>query len=262
MADTQAHAPLATKPANLLRRGDWQFEYHQKCTPRTSNLDLLTYGTYRIAPRAVSDELFHRTDECLLFCLEGAQTVELEDQAFRLSHYDTLYVPLGTPYRIVNEGDAEGLLAVFRAPATTRHVPYHAVWAQVSTDERRIRHLDGKDVFLMYDVTEAGDRLMAGYTIYKPHTRAWPPHNHTDQEEIYLFTKGRGAIEVYADEKSKTFVHSMEQLDAATIPLLNFHPVFSHDEEMHFIWCLGGERYWVGDKHKEFLTGSVDTLTT
>ena len=63
MADTQAHAPLATKPANLLRRGDWQFEYHQKCTPRTSNLDLLTYGTYRIAPRAVRDELFHRTDE-------------------------------------------------------------------------------------------------------------------------------------------------------------------------------------------------------
>ncbi len=255
-------AQQAIKPANLLRGGDWQFEYHQKCTPRTSNLDLLTYGTYRIAPGAVSDELYHRTDECLLFCLGGEQTVEVEGESYRLSHYDTLYVPLATPYRIVNEATAEGLIAVFRAPATTRHAPYHAVWERVRADEKRIRHLDGKDVFLMYDVTEPGDRLMAGYTVYQPHTRAWPPHNHTDQEEIYLFTQGRGAMEVYPDEKSKTFVHSMERLDAATIPVLNFHPVFSQDEELHFIWCLCGARYWVGDKHKEFLDASVETLTT
>ena len=83
-----------------------------------------------------------------------------------------------------------------------------------------------------------------------------------NQEEIYLFTKGHGAIEVYADDKSKTFVHSMSALDAATIPLLNYHPVFSQGEELHFIWCLAGARYWVGDKHKEFLDASVDELTT
>ena len=122
--------------------------------------------------------------------------------------------------------------------------------------------LEGKDVFLMFDVSEAADRLLAGYTIFEPHARSWPPHNHTDQEEIYLFTKGRGAIEVYADEKSKTFVYSMDTLDAATIPVLNYHPVFSQDEELHFIWCLAGERYWVGDKHKEFMNASVDELTT
>ena len=54
----------------------------------------------------------------------------------------------------------------------------------------------------------------------------------------------------------------MDQFDAATIPTLNFHPVFSQDEELHFIWCLCGARYWVGDKHKEFLDASVETLTT
>lgn len=257
---TETHQ--AIKPANLLRGADWQFEYHQKSTPRTSNLGLLTYGTYRIAPGVVSDELYHRGEECLLFCLQGAQTVEVEDRSYRLSHYDTLYVPLATPYRIVNDGQGTGLLAVFRAPATTRHPLHHAVWDQVRADETRIRHLEGKDVFLMFDVTEPGDKLVAGYTVYQPHTRAWPPHNHTDQEEIYLFTQGRGAIEVYPDEKAKTFVHSMEQFDAATIPTLNFHPVFSHDEELHFIWCLCGERYWVGDKHKEFMNASVDSLTT
>ncbi len=228
-----------------------------------SNLDLLTYGVYRIAPGASSDELFHRSEEALLFSLVSAPVaVEVEGKKYSLSHYDTLYVPVGTPYYLHNPTSEIQTLVVCRAPAAKRHVVAHTRWDEVCQNEARIRHLEGKDVFLMFDVTEAADKLMAGYTIYQPFTRAWPPHNHTDQEEIYLFTKGRGAMEVYADEKSKTFVHSMETLDAATIPLLNYHPVFSQEEELHFIWCLAGNRYWVGDKHKEFLDASVDKLTT
>ncbi len=259
MADAQP----TVKPANLLRADDWQFEYRQKSNPANSNLDLLTYGLYQIAPQASSDELFHRSDEALLFCMANEPlSVDVGGQTYPMAHYDTLYIPLGTPYRIHNGTDEIGSLVVCRAPAENRHPVFHAVWNEVCNDEARIRHLDGKDVFLMFDVTEGADKLMAGYTIYEPHTRAWPPHNHTDQEEIYLFTQGRGSIEVYEDEKTKTFVHSMETMDAATIPLLNFHPVFSQEEELHFIWCLAGERYWVGDKHKEFLDASVDELTT
>ena len=256
-------ATPTVRPANLLRADAWQFEYHQKSNPANSNLDLLAYGVYRIAPGVSSDELFHRGEEALLFCMAAEPaSVEVEGQCYSLSHYDTLYVPLATPYRIRNQTSEIQSLVVCRAPAAKRHAVVHMSWEKVSGNEARIRHLEGTDVFLMFDVTEAADKLMAGYTIYRPFTRAWPPHNHTDQEEIYLFTKGRGAIEVYADEKSKTFVHSMDTMDAATIPLLNYHPVFSQDEELHFIWCLAGARYWVGDKHKEFLNGSVDKLTT
>ncbi len=251
------------QPADVLRADAWQFEYRQKTNPANSNLDLLTYGVYRIAPRVSSDELFHRGEEALLFCLAREPvSVAAEGQRYSLAHYDTLYIPVGTPYRISNESNEVQSLVICRAPAEHRHPVVHAVWEDVRATEARIRHLDGKDVFLMFDVTEAADKLVAGYTIYEPFTRAWPPHNHTDQEEIYLFTKGRGAIEVYAEEKSKTFVYSMDTMDAATIPVLNFHPVFSQEEELHFIWCLAGKRYWVGDKHKEFLDGSVDELTT
>ena len=251
------------KPADLLRADDWQFEYRQKSNPANSNLDLLTYGVYRIAPGASSDELYHRSEEALLFSMASEPlSVDVEGQACPIAYYDTLYIPMGTPYRIHN-GTAEiHSIVVCRAPAENRYPVFHSVWEQIRRNEERIRHLDGKDVFLMFDVTEGADRLMAGYTIYEPHTRAWPPHNHTDQEEIYLFTQGRGSIEVYEDEKSKTFVHSMGTMDAATIPLLNYHPVFSQEEELHFIWCLAGARYWVGDKHKEFLDASVDELTT
>ncbi len=114
----------------------------------------------------------------------------------------------------------------------------------------------------MFDVGEKADRLVAGYTLFLPHARSWPPHNHTDQEEIYIFTKGHGAMEAYADEATKTFVHSVGPLDAVAIPLLNYHPVFSQDEELHFIWCIAGERYWIGDKHQSFMNATVDKLTT
>jgi 5-deoxy-glucuronate isomerase len=259
MSDSRA----TVKPADLLRADEWQFEYRQKANPANSNLDLLSYGVYRIGPGVLSDELFHRKEETLLFCLaKDAIRVTAEDQSYRLSHYDTLYLPLGTPYRIENQTDEVQSVVVCRAEAENRHVVVHTPWRVVCRDEARIRHLDGKDVFLMFDVTEAADKLVAGYTIYEPFTRAWPPHNHTDQEEIYLFTKGHGAVEVYADEKSKTFVHSMKTMDAATIPPLNYHPVYSQNEELHFIWCLAGNRYWVGDKHQEFLDASVDKLTT
>lgn len=257
---TQQEQPI--KPAHLLKADAWQFEYRQKSNPKTSNLDLLTYGTYRIAPGATSDELFHRCEEALLFCLAGEVSVDVDGQTFELSHYDTLYVPLATPYRIASRADELSQIALCRAQAENQHTVFYSSWEQARQNEERIRHLDGKDVFLMFDVSESADRLMAGYTIYEPHTRAWPPHNHTDQEEIYIFSQGRGSMEVYADEKHKTFVHSMETLDAATIPLLNYHPVFSQDEPLHFIWCLAGKRYWIGDKHQEFMDASVDDLTT
>lgn len=184
------------------------------------------------------------------------------DADYRLEHYDTLYIPRGTTYHLVNPGDAAALIIVCRAPAHTTHSPYHSRWGDVSQNDARIRRLDGKDVYLMFDVTESADRLMAGYTIYRPRTRAWPPHNHTDQEEVYIFTEGRGAMEVYPDEAHKWFVHSVGPLDAATIPLLNYHPVFSHETELHFIWCLAGKRYWIGDRHQEFMDASVDSITT
>lgn len=254
--------PCDVRPAHLLRAEDFRFEYREKSSPHTSNLDLLTYGTYRTAPGGSSGELYHRKREALLFCLHGTPTVEVEGRSIPLRHYDTLYVPTDTPYRIAGQPAEETLLAICSAPAEARHPLHHSCWETISKDEGRIRHLDGKDVFLMFDVAEPAEKLMAGYTIYRPYTRAWPPHNHTDQEEIYIFTQGRGAMEVYADEKSKTFVHSMGEMDAATIPLLNYHPVYSQEEELHFIWCLAGRRYWIGDKHKEFMNASVDSLTT
>ena len=254
--------PTTALLPTLVRRDDAMFTYEHKAGPGSCQLDLLTYGAYKLPPGGRSDTLCHWDQETLLFSVAGEAQVTIEGRTLSLPHYDVLYVPIKTPYVLSNPGKEPARLLVCKAPATTQHPMYHASWKSVAKDERRIRHLKGKDVFLMFDVSEPADHLIAGYTIYEPNTRAWPPHNHTDQEEVYIFTKGNGAMEVYADEETKTFVTSLNEGDAATIPVLNYHPVFSQDEEVHFIWCISGERYWVGDKNKAFMKGEGKALTT
>ena len=250
------------KPAELIKADDWQFQYRQKSNCSCSNLDILSYGTFDIKPGVTSGEIYRHKEESILFCIRGKVNVRIASRTFTLSFYDTLFIPLATPYSIENVSTEQALLVVCTAKAENKYEPFYSSWQQFSKDEKRTRHLSGKDVYLMFDVSEKADKLVAGYTIYKPFTRGWPAHNHTDQEEVYIFTKGRGAMEVYADEEHKTFVQSVSEMDAVTIPIPNFHPVFSQSEELHFIWCIAGERYWVGDKNKEFLKGDSAQLTT
>ena len=248
---------MEPKSASFSAAAGQIFSYVEKINPATSNLQFLTYGIYECAGRMQSGALAHPGEEALLFCVLGTTVVEVSGRACRLEPYDVLYIPMGAAYRFRQDA-GEARVAVCRAPATNAYEPFYARWAEFSRDERRLRHLQGKDVVLMFDVTERADRLMAGFTLFQRHQRSWPPHKHSDQEEIYIFTRGRGSMEVYADEETKTFVRSVAAGDAVTIPMLNFHPVFTQDEELHFIWCIAGERYWVGDKDKDFMAGQGD----
>jgi mannose-6-phosphate isomerase-like protein (cupin superfamily) len=249
------------KPAHFLPSDSASFRYVEKTNPRTSNLQFLTYGVYELAGQVRSGVLAHPGEEALLFCWQGKVAASVDDEDYTLESYDVIYLPRGAAYRL-SQPAGESKVIVCRAPAEKAHSVFHAKWTEFSKNEKRIRHLKGKDVFLMFDVSEPAEKLIAGYTIFQPHQRSWPPHNHTDQEEIYIFTRGRGSMEVYAEEETKSFVRSVGEGDAVTIPLLNYHPVFSQDEELHFIWCIAGNRYWVGDKNKDFMAGKVDKLTT
>ena len=114
----------------------------------------------------------------------------------------------------------------------------------------------------MFDASNKADKLIAGYTFFEPFARSWPPHNHTDQEEVYIFIRGHGSMEVYGKPETMTFVHEVNEGDAVSIPFLNYHPVFSQESPLEFIWCIAGERYWVGDKNKDFMNQTRDSITT
>jgi mannose-6-phosphate isomerase-like protein (cupin superfamily) len=248
-------------PATFVPASAGALRYVEKSSPQNSNLQLLTYGVYELSGPMQSSPLAHPGEEALLLLWQGEAKVTLPDAEYALQPYDVLYVPCGIAYQL-GQADGESRVIVCRAPADNVHPVFHSVWNEFSRDEHRIRHLRGKDVFLMFDVSEPADKLIAGYTIFEPGQRSWPPHNHTDQEEIYIFLQGHGAMEVYADEETKSFVRSVGPGDAVTIPLLNYHPVFSQEETLIFLWCIAGNRYWVGDKNKDFMNAKVDKLTT
>ncbi|MBN2050726.1 MAG: 5-deoxy-glucuronate isomerase [Spirochaetales bacterium] len=230
-------------------------------TPEEAHLDSLSLTELEIS-NTVSPEILYKDRETLLFNLKDPVKVFVDGTPRELSPLDVLYVPLDASFRVAHRGEGTGKLYIYRARAEKKHPVYHARWAECSTTEKRIRRLKRKKVYLMFDVSEEADSFMAGYTFYDSYTRAWPPHNHTDQEEVYSFIRGRGAMSVYADDENQTFIREVEEGSHITIPLLNYHPVFSHQEPLAFIWCIAGKRYWVGDKNKDFMDGTAKTITT
>ncbi|MGC9312702.1 MAG: 5-deoxy-glucuronate isomerase [Sediminispirochaetaceae bacterium] len=227
-----------------------------------SNLDYLSAAQVDIFEGGRSPQLSFKYEETLIYNLGDDCSIQVEGEMFKLEHYDVLYVPVNSAFRISAEGEKDAHLYLYRAVGDEVHPVYHAKWKKVKKDKKRIRRLHRKDVYLMFDVSEPANKLISGYTFYQDYTRAWPPHNHTDQEEVYSFIEGRGAMEVYETDEQKTFVTSVETGDHITIPVMNYHPVFSHEEALTFIWTIAGERYWVGDKNKDFMKGTGDKITT
>ncbi|SPE40789.1 hypothetical protein SBA3_3920021 [Candidatus Sulfopaludibacter sp. SbA3] len=260
--ETDNTAQPAVKPAVLFRTDAPTVSFRQRFVHSEANLLFLDCGEYHLPPGSVSWQVAAPGRECLLFMWKGSAVAELGGASYALAPYDTLYVPLGAAFRLVNSNTAPSCIIQTSAPAERVHPVFHSRFAEFSRREDRIRHLQGKVVYMMFDVSECADKLVAGYTFYEPYTRAWPPHNHTDQEETYIFIKGHGAMEVYETAEQMTFVHSVNEGDLVTIPFLNYHPVFSQESPLEFIWCIAGERYWVGDKNKDFMKGSGPAITT
>jgi mannose-6-phosphate isomerase-like protein (cupin superfamily) len=254
--------PTEVKPARLFSASRGGATFRQRLTPLESNLDWLNCGEYALPPETRTQGLTLPGEEALLFQWSGRCDVLLNDRPYSLALYDTLYVPRGSRLALVNNSEQPAALVQMSAPAQRPHPAFHSEFADFSRREERIRHLKGKDVYMMFDVSEPAEKLVAGYTFFQPFQRSWPPHNHTDQEEIYFFIEGHGAMEVYETPEALSFVHEVNCGDAVSIPRLNYHPVFSQQDPLKFIWCIAGERYWVGDKNRAFMTGNGDAITT
>ena len=262
MAASDPATTPAVKPGTLLRAAASGAVYRQRFLHSEVGLDFLDCGEFLLPPGTATQSTVCPGRESLLFMWKGTAEVEIEGGPIALAPYDTLYIPRDAAFRLRATGGGAATLVHTTAPAANVHPVFHSRFAEFSKLENRIRHLKGKDVFMMFDVGEAGDKLVAGYTFFQPGQRSWPPHNHTDQEEVYFFIKGNGSMEVYESPETLSFVHNVSEGDAVTIPILNYHPVFSQENPLEFIWCIAGERYWVGDKNKDFMAGKGDAITT
>lgn len=250
------------KPGVLFRHAETGASYIDRFQPEQANLEFLSFGEYSLPPAGKTRPASYPGLETLLFTWQGSAAVHVGEATYSLQTYDVLYIPKGAEYAISNSAASPAKLFATRAPAENVHPTFHSKFSDIRKDEKRIRHLKGKDVFMMFDVSEPADKLVAGYTFCEPFARSWPPHNHTDQEEVYVFIKGHGAMEVYESPETLTFVREVGEGDAVSIPFLNYHPVFSQEAPLEFIWCIAGARYWVGDKNKDFMHGKAASITT
>jgi mannose-6-phosphate isomerase-like protein (cupin superfamily) len=257
-----AEASSGVRPARLFRRSAPGGAFRQRLTPSRANLDFLSCGEYELPGDSESQTFCLPREESLLFQVQGRARVTVNGQGFELQRYDSIYIPVGAELSLANPWVEGALVYQCSAPAEKSHPVHYSCFAEYSKREDRIRRLKGKDVYMMFDVSEAADKLVAGYTFFQPYQRSWPPHNHTDQEEVYIFIEGPAAMEVYESPEKLWWVHSVGPGDVVSIPPLNYHPVFSQEEPCVFIWCIAGERYWVGDKSKDFMSGRVDKITT
>lgn len=259
------HKSDSIKPGTLFKAINGSssgVSFQQRFTSQNAQLEWLSCGEYSIEAGAKSDALCNPAEESLLFMWKGSVDVTVGGKTYSLASYDTLYIPRGAEFQISNLKSEIATVIQCSATAENVHPVHYSSFAEYSQREDRIRHLAGKDVFMMFDVPEAADKLIAGYTFFQPYQRSWPPHNHTDQEETYIFIKGHGAMEVYESPEKMCFVTSVNEGDLVTIPMMNYHPVFSQESPLEFIWCIAGARYWVGDKNKDFMTGKGDSITT
>ncbi len=259
---SEAQGAAIVKPGVLFRAGTPTTTFQQRLLHSEANLQFLDCGEYYLPAGSKFQRPNAPERESLLFMREGSVVVTVHKKEHDLAPYDTLYVPRSAEFQLHNRSNEPARLIQTSAPAEQLHPVVHSRFAEFSRREDRIRHLKGKDVYIMFDVSEAADKLVAGYTFFQPFTRSWPPHNHTDQEEIYVFLKGHGSMEVYESPETLSFVHEVREGDIVSIPVLNYHPVFSQESPLEFIWCIAGERYWVGDKNKSFMTGTGPALTT
>jgi 5-deoxy-glucuronate isomerase len=184
-------------------------------------------------------------------CLQGGAEIRAAGGSYKLSGYDSLYVPRDSSITVAPGAEGCDLIEM-SAPVDSTYPVQFVSFAEVQRDpalhvavgqpsaEREVTHLLGKNV-------QAG-RLMAGLTVSKPgNWTSWPPHEHAATlEEAYLFVDmpapSWGIQFIYTDPKAPELVTVVRDGDVVMIPE-GFHPNLATPGScLKFIWILVAHR--------------------
>jgi 5-deoxy-glucuronate isomerase len=174
----------------------------------------------------------------------------VEGEAFKLSQYDSLYIPRGSKVEVRTEAAVD--LAEFSADVKNRYplrfVPYEDVSkdsklkfaAGGSSNTRQVSVCLGKNI-------EAG-RLLLGFTISDPgNWTSWPPHEHAEMlEEMYVYfdmpRPAYGIQLVYDKAESPELVTVVREGDAVLMPA-GYHPNVSvPGYRIKYLWAMAAHR--------------------
>lgn len=240
----------------LIRKNEYESIVMEKVHSDVSGLKLLAYSQVEIKPDGLSAPFYHHDRETLLICSEGNGSILLENKQYPMKLYDMIYIPEKTPFKLKSDQDNVYRLGMATAPSQAQAKVVHIPFEEVKADPTRTRPMANKVVYLNFSEKNKAQNLVAGLVFFEPFTRSFPAHMHTDQEEIYHFLEGKGSIEIYKSEETKTFIYNVERGDVASVPLEYYHPCFAQESALVWLWVIAGERYWVGDRDKNWMAAS------
>lgn len=184
-------------------------------------------------------------------CLGGAAEVRTGGRTFRLSKFDSLYIPRETSVEI--SPGAEGCdLAEIAAPVEKQYPVQFVAFSDVQKDpglhfatggpsnQRELNILIGKNV-------NAG-RILAGVTFSAPgNWTSWPPHEHAAMlEEAYLYidmpAPAFGVQLVYTNPRDPELATIVREGDVVLMPA-GYHPnVAAPGGAINFLWMMAANR--------------------
>jgi oxalate decarboxylase/phosphoglucose isomerase-like protein (cupin superfamily) len=221
--------------------------------PEDSHIDLMTYNTVEVTKGFVTTEFLYPAYEVLFTCTDGSGEVVIGEDRYKMTRYDMMYVPENTGFQLVGGSEESFCLGMAVSPSDAQGAPVLFAFEEIKDNPANLRKMPGRDVYITLDEDTTAGHLVGGLVFFEPYTRSFPPHKHSDQEEIYHFIGGHGSMEVFPSEEGKTFVHNVEPGTIITIPLEHYHPVFAQEEPVAWIWIIAGARYWVGDKDSDWM---------
>lgn len=240
----------------LRKLGDSGMIINEKIYPGESGMQLLSYSLIDVQSGYLSGPIINVDKETLLLCSDGEGKVVINGTTYPMFLYDFLYIPENTAFQL--KGGAKGPMQIgmSTAPSNVNAEIVHVPFSEVKNDPNRARPMANKVVYLNFSEKIKAANLVAGLVFFEPYTRSFPAHMHTDQEEIYHFLNGTGAMEIYTSEETKTFIYNVAKGTVASVPLEHFHPCFSQEEPLVWLWVIAGERYWVGDRDANWMDAS------
>ncbi len=114
------------QPGRLFQTDRSSVVYRQRFMNTEAHLKFLSCGEYHLPGGSESQALSAPGCELLLYMWKGRAIVEVTGGEYHLAHYDTLYLPLGTAFRLRNPDAEPARLIQTAATAQNVHPVFHS----------------------------------------------------------------------------------------------------------------------------------------
>jgi mannose-6-phosphate isomerase-like protein (cupin superfamily) len=181
------------------------------------------YGELTLGPDGASALVSYPAEEQMYFVEEGAGTLLYGTEKAAVKKNDFMYLPVGVKHGLVNSSTAPLKVIVmgYKIPAGVTVQPTPKLML-ASTDDVQLQILGqhgptSQFKLMMGTTTSTRDKLPAAYVMNSLFILDFAPggtnipHNHPDEEEIYLLVRGSGDMVAGKDADGKDVRHPVTE---------------------------------------------------